>query len=503
MKVLTAGQCKTLDRYTIEHEPIEPIDLMERASAAIAREISLRWGSSHPLIVFAGPGNNGGDALAVARLLTQEGYRSQVYLFNVSGKLSPECLANVERLADNPNVQLTEVTSQFNFPLIRPEHILIDGLFGTGLNKPLNGGFAHVTQQMNASGVPIVSIDIPSGLMCEDNTYNCTSSIVRATLTLTLQAYKPAFLFAENQRYIGEVKRLDIGLMEEKAEYEGRCMRITELEDIRHILKPRNPFAHKGLMGHGLLVSGQYGMAGATILAARACLRSGAGKLTVQTPNRNGIILQTTVPEAIVQTDFADEYITQALDLRPYKAMAIGPGIGTEEDTADAFHEYLMQAQCPMIIDADALNLLGLYREWLQDIPAGSILTPHPKELEQLTGQCTNSYERMTKAMELAARFQLYVIVKGHNTLICMPSGEVVCNPTGNAGMATAGSGDVLTGILLGLLARGYTPEEATVAGVYLHGLAGDIAAGQMGMESLIASDIIQALPTAFKRIQK
>lgn len=502
MKVLTAGQCKALDRYTIEHEPIDSLDLMERASAAIAREISIRWDSSHPLIIFAGPGNNGGDALAVARLLGQEGYRSQVFLFNVTGKLSPDCLANKERLADCPNVNLTEVTSQFSFPLIHSENILIDGLFGTGLNKPLNGGFASVTQQINASGAPVVSIDIPSGLMCEDNTYNYMSHVVKASLTLTLQVLKPAFLFAENQRYLGEIKILDIGLIEKGLNPEDTYIHITEHEEIRRMILPRDPFAHKGMMGHGLLVSGQYGMAGAAILAARACLRSGAGKLTVHTPRLNLPILQAAVPEAIVHTDPDSEIITQATDLRPYRAIAIGPGLGTDEETADAFHEYLMQIQCPLILDADALNLLGLYREWIQDIPAGSILTPHPKELEQLTGQCTNGYERMEKAREMATLFQLYVIVKGRNTLICMPNGHIVCNPTGNAGMATAGSGDVLTGILLGLLTRGYTPEQAAQFGVYLHGLAGDIAAGHIGEESMMAGDIIDAIPLAFKNIQ-
>ncbi|MCM1108670.1 MAG: NAD(P)H-hydrate dehydratase [Clostridium sp.] len=501
MKVLTAGQCKALDRYTIEHEPILPIDLMERASMAITREICCRWDSSHPIILFAGPGNNGGDALAVARLLAQEGYRSQVFLFNVSGKLSPDCQTNMERLAGNPNVHLTEVTSQFCFPIVRPEHVIVDGLFGTGLNKPLNGGFAGVTQQINASGAPVVSIDIPSGLMCDDNTYNYMSYVVRATLTLTLQTLKPAFLFAENQRYLGEVKLLDIGLMENGLPPNESYIRITEPEDIHRILRPRDPFAHKGTMGHGLLVSGQYGMAGAAILATRACLRSGAGKVTVHTPRLNLTALQISVPEAIIHTDPDDEIVTRAMDLRPYRAVAIGPGIGTDEDTAEAFHNYLMQVQCPLVLDADALNLLGLYREWIQDVPEGSILTPHPKELEQLTGQCTNSYERMTKAADLASRLKLHIVVKGHNTLICMSDGSIFCNPTGNAGMATAGSGDVLTGVLLGLLTRGYTAQQAATLGVYLHGLAGDIAADRMGQESMTAGDIVNALPAAFRKL--
>lgn len=503
MKVLTAAQCKALDKFTIEHEPIASIDLMERASLALAREIMSRWSAPQRILFFAGPGNNGGDALAVARLLGQKGYAVQTYLFNTTGHLSDDCRTNLQRLKEYTTAGCTEITAQFHFPVIKTGDVIVDGLFGTGLSKPLNGGFAHVADLINQSGATVVSIDMPSGLMSEDNTYNSLNHIVRAHITLTLHTLKPALLFAENQRFTGEIKVLPIGLADEDPQAPETRMYVPERKEMHALLRPRPSFAHKGTMGHALLVSGSFGMAGASILSARACLRSGAGKLTIHLPRENNTVLQIAVPEAILAHDPDGEVITHAIDTRPYKAVAIGPGIGTDADTAEALHEYLLQNPGPMILDADALNLLGLYPEWIQDVPHDSILTPHPKELENLVGQCTCSYERMTKSSELAQRLGIYIIVKGHNSMICMPDGRITFNPTGNAGMATAGSGDVLTGILLGLLARGYRPDEAALLGTYLHGMAGDIAAGTTGMESLIAGDIIQALPSAFKQLQE
>lgn len=502
MKILTATQCKALDKFTIEHEPIASVDLMERASAALAEELMSRWKTPQRFLFFAGPGNNGGDALAVARIMSQNGYRVEAYLFNTTGRLSDECQTNLQRLQETPTAGCHEIKAQFSFPSVTPDDIIVDGLFGTGLSKPLNGGFAHIASLINQSGATVVSIDMPSGLMSEDNTYNSLNTIVRAHLTLTLHTLKPALLFAENTRFVGEVKVLPIGLADDAPDAPQATMFVPERNEIRAISRPRPPFAHKGTMGHALLVSGSYGMAGASILAARACLRSGAGKLTLHIPRSNNVILQVAVPEAILAHDPDGEVITRAVDTRPYKAIAIGPGIGTDTDTAEALQEYLLQNPGPIVLDADALNLFGLYPEWIQDIPRYSILTPHPKELENLVGQCTCSYERMTKSSELARRLHIYIIIKGRNSMICLPDGRIAFNPTGNAGMATAGSGDVLTGILLGLLARGYTPEETVLLGTYLHGLAGDIAADRLGMESLTAGDIVQTLPEAFKQLQ-
>ena len=503
MKIFTSAQIKELDKYTIEHEPIKSIDLMERAARAIARAITARWPSSVPVVVFAGPGNNGGDALAVARLLNEQNYQVQTFLFNITGHLSADCAENRQRLTDRKGRPLlTEVTQEFDPPKLEEGMLVVDGLFGSGLNKPLAGGFASLVKYINASNAEVVSIDVPSGLMTEDNTYNVRANIIKADVTLTLQQPKLAFLFAESQQFVGELQTLDIGLSEEGMEKIEAQYTMMDADSLRPLLRPRSAFAHKGTMGHALLVGGSYGMAGAAVLAAKACLRSGVGKLTVHTPRRNVAILQTAVPEAVLHLDHEETIFSEAMSTDDFQAIGIGPGLGTAESTAIAMIAQLRRASCPAVVDADALNILSSRHAWLMQLPKGVIITPHPKELDRLEGQCVDSFERLTKALQLAEKMQGYVVLKGHYTAICMPDGHVVFNTSGNAGMATAGSGDVLTGIITGLLARGYKQCEACMLGVYLHGLAGDLAAEELGEESLIASDIIAYLPQAFMRLK-
>jgi len=359
-----------------------------------------------------------------------------------------------------------------------------------------------LVKYINASPSKIVSIDTPSGLMAEDNTYNIKANIIRAYLTLTLQQPKLSFLFAENQQFIGQLRILDIRLSQEGIQKMDASYTIIEENDIRNSLLPRSPYAHKGQMGNALLIAGSYCMAGAAVLAAKACLRSGVGKLTVSSPKRNIPVLQQAVPEAVIKTGTEETIFAESIDTEEYNALGIGPGLGQSEQTAIALIAQLRRTQCPMIADADAINILANHRAWIQQLPKGIILTPHPKEFDRLEGHSADSYERLTKACNLAERLQGIVILKGHYTAICMADGHVMFNPTGNAGMATAGSGDVLTGIITGLLARGYQPKEACMVGVYLHGLAGDLAAAELGEESLLASDIIQYLPRAFKRLK-
>jgi NAD(P)H-hydrate epimerase len=476
---------------------------MERAARAITKAITEQWPNTVPVVVMAGPGNNGGDALAIARLLADRGYQVTVYLFNISGHLSPDCAANKRQLEENKHIeQFFEVTQEFDPPVLDEQTLVIDGLFGSGLNKPLAGGFASLVKYINASPSKIVSIDTPSGLMAEDNTYNIKANIIRAYLTLTLQQPKLSFLFAENQQFIGQLRILDIRLSQEGIQKMDASYTIIEENDIRNSLLPRSPYAHKGQMGNALLIAGSYCMAGAAVLAAKACLRSGVGKLTVSSPKRNIPVLQQAVPEAVIKTGTEETIFAESIDTEEYNALGIGPGLGQSEQTAIALIAQLRRTQCPMIADADAINILANHRAWIQQLPKGIILTPHPKEFDRLEGHSADSYERLTKACNLAERLQGIVILKGHYTAICMADGHVMFNPTGNAGMATAGSGDVLTGIITGLLARGYQPKEACMVGVYLHGLAGDLAAAELGEESLLASDIIQYLPRAFKRLK-
>lgn len=503
MKILSSPQLKELDKYTIVHEPIASIDLMERAAIALTNAIVRRWDKSFEIVVFAGPGNNGGDALAIARMLSKRGYHVEVFLFNTKGNLSEECQTNLNRLKTCGSVYFTEISTQFDPPTLTERHLVIDGLFGSGLNKPLSGGFASVVKYINSSKAQVVAIDIPSGLMGEDNTYNIRQHIVRADVTLSIQLPKLSFLFPENEDIVGEWELLDIGLKQTYIDAAPSAFSIIEESDVRQLIKPRKRFAHKGSFGHGLLIAGSYGMAGASILSAKACLRSGIGLLTVHAPIHNHDLLQTTVPEAIVQTDIHERYFAQPTDLSRYKAIAIGPGLGQEEDTALAMMEQIQGSSLPIILDADAINILSTHRNWLSRIPKRCILTPHLGELERLIGKCMDTYERLTKVKELATYLQSYIIVKGAWTAIVTPEGHYFFNPTGNPGMATAGSGDVLTGILLALVSQGYTQEEACLLGVYIHGMAGDIAAEEMTEISLTASDIINSLPAAWKKIRQ
>ena len=503
MKIFTSAQIRELDKYTIEHEPIKSIDLMERAAKALTQAITDVWNPQTPVIVFAGPGNNGGDALAVTRMLLDRGYEATAYLFNISRQLSEDCAINKKRLEEKKPKALIEVIQEFEPPQLDINTLVIDGLFGSGLNKPLAGGFASLVKYINASPSKVVSIDMPSGLMAEDNTYNVRANIIKADLTLTLQHQKLSFFFPENQIFIGQLKVLDIRLSQEGIRKTDSNYTLLDENDVRSRILPREPFAHKGKMGNALIIAGSYGMGGASVLATKACLRSGAGKVTAHTPKCNYLTMQISVPEAVIQFDREETTFSEAVDTEDFNAVGIGPGLGTSEQTAVAIISQLRRTQCPLVVDADAINILSTHRAWLQQLPKGIIMTPHPKEFDRLEGHCTDSYERLMKARDLAQSLQAFILLKGHFTSLCLPDGHVIFNSTGNAGMATAGSGDVLTGIITGLLARGYKQEDACLVGMYLHGLAGDIAARELGQESIIASDIIQYLPDAFKRLNE
>ena len=501
MKIFTGAQIKELDKFTIENEPVASIDLMERAAKAIVRALREEWDNRTPFVVFAGPGNNGGDALAVSRLLAEAGYNVKVYLFNVNDRLSADCATNKQRTIDCKRIKsFTEVLVDFDPPKLTPETVVIDGLFGSGLNKTLTGGFASLVKYINQSPCKVVSIDLPSGLMTEDNTHNVKAHIVRAHLTLTLQQKKLALLFEDNQQFIGRLRVLDIRLSQKYIEQTNTNFQILEESDVRERLLTRGDFVNKGLMGHALIVAGSYGMAGAAVLAGRACMRSGVGKLTVCTPRRNYDVMQISLPEAILSTGKEDYFFTEPLDTEHYDAVGMGPGMGQHEDTAIALISQIRRTQCPMVIDADALNILASHKAWMQQLPEQLILTPHVGEFDRLgNGGSEGDYDRLSKAIDLAQHLHAYILLKGHYSALCMPDGRVYFNPTGNAGMATAGSGDVLTGVITGLLARGYDRENACIVGMYLHGLAGDLAAKQLGQESLMAGDIIAHLPQAFE----
>lgn len=504
MKILTKSQLHDLDSYTIEHEPVASIDLMERAAQKLAAAIKQIWPEHKRIAVFAGSGNNGGDALAVARLLSADGYPIEAYLFNIHNHLSDECAKNRQRYIEHKGENtFKEITLNFDPPKLGHDTLVVDGLFGIGTDKPLSGGFASLVKYINQSKSTVVSIDMPSGLMCDDNTYNIRANIVRADYTLTIGRPKLSMYFADSQPYIGHLQVLDIGLSKTYEATVDTPYTTVDEPDIRQMMLHRTDFVHKGDMGSALIVAGSYGMAGAAVLSTAACLRAGAGKAMVHSPRRNHIILQTSVPEALMHSDKDEFVVSETIDSADFDAMAIGPGLGTNENTAVAIIGQIKRTQCPMVVDADAINVIGNHRAWMQQLPKDIILTPHPKEFDRLSGNSSAcDFERLSKAIAMAEHYGVFVMLKGHFTALCQPDGRVVFNTTGNSGMATAGSGDVLTGIITGLLARGYHPREAAIVGMYLHGLAGDFAAKQYGKEAMIARDIIENLPKAFQSLQ-
>ena len=502
IKIFSTDKVRELDKYTIQNEPISSIDLVERAANAFTSEFCRRYSKQNRIIVFAGQGNNGADALAISRLLIDVGYRVETYLFNRYMQLSNECELNKQRLLSMENIEFTEVIYDFEPPILEKQDIIIDGLFGSGLNRPLTGGFAAMVKYINQSESTIVSIDIPSGLFGEDNKKNDPEAIIRADLTLSFGFPKLSFLLPENAEYVGEWKVLDILLHPEAiANTATSYFQVTE-NDIASVFHPRNRFSHKGTFGHALLIAGSRGKIGAAILAAQACLKSGTGLLTIHVPQRGEQILQTAFPEAMVDLDPNQDHFSHVSDIRPFSAIGIGPGLGKHADSAKALEHLLQTTEEPVVLDADALNLIAANKNILKHVPARSILTPHPKEFDRIAGESNNSYERLLKAKDFAVNHQVCVVLKGAYTATCTTSGNVYFNSSGNPGMATAGSGDVLTGIILGLLAQGMEPETAAVVGVFLHGTAGDLAAVYQSEESMIASDIINMLGKAFKQIK-
>jgi len=500
MKFFTTDQIRLLDQYTIEHEPIASIDLMERAADALYWEFIGNFPYQQPVCIFAGPGNNGGDALALARILLKSGFEVSVQLV-YTDKLSTDCETNRKRLLEAFPDAITELQNKFISPQIADEAIIIDGLFGSGLSRPLTGNFAQAVEWINKSENTVVSIDIPSGLQGEENP-DLSVSIVKADYTFSLQFPKLAFFFAENEKFTGKWEVVDIGILPEAIHKNSSNLFYLEQKDIISILKKRSGFSHKGTFGHALIVAGSKGMAGASVLSSKAAMRAGAGLVTVHGPECNRIIVQSSNPEVIFQSDINTDFISEVQNSDKFNAIAVGPGIGTSIETTEMLRNILTKLKKSCILDADALNIISQNMELLELIPENSILTPHPKEFERIFGESTTSYDRMIKAQEAALRYKIFIILKGAYTLIVTPEGRFYFNSTGNSGMATAGSGDVLTGILVGMLAQGYSTDEAAKLGVFIHGRAGDLALENESKESLISGDIIDYLGKAFKSLK-
>ena len=495
MKIFSAAQIKAWDTCTIYQESIKSIELMERAADAVFQWIIQHYEVSSSFIIFCGRGNNGGDGIALARLLHEQNYQVAVYVAGLSrGSVDFEKnLCRFKEISSN----LEFINSEDAFPSLK-NSIIIDALFGTGLNKKPAGIYPLLINYINKEAKEIISIDVPSGMYIDKSSTG--NEIIKSNFTLTFQNEKLAFLMPENSAYTEQIKLLDIKLSSDFEKKEKVSYELIDQSFIKKLLKPRKSFSHKGNFGHACLVAGSYGMMGAAVLCAGSCVRSGVGKLTCFIPKCGYEILQISVPEAMCKT-FGKKHLQEIPSELNFDVLGIGSGIGNLASHEKLLKRIFNNFPKPVVIDADALNVISSHPSLLKKIPAGSILTPHPKEFERLFGKTSSDFSTIELALKKSAEFNIYIVLKGHHTFIATPKGNGYFNSTGNAGMATGGSGDVLTGIITGLLAQKYNSLQACLAGVYLHGLSGDLAAAKLSQEAMKAGDIIDFLPAAFMEI--
>jgi len=491
MKILSTSQIRDLDAYTIQNESISSLDLMERAARAFVCWLCARYDNRQKIVIFCGKGNNGGDGLAIGRLLSGKGYQVRVYVVHYTQKSTEDFQSNLNQLGDFLPIQAIRHTD--DIPNLPADDLLIDALLGSGLSRPASGLLEAVIRALNASAAEVISVDIASGLYM-DKVNEADDAIVKPDHTVSFQLPKLAFMMPHNASFVGNWHLVDIGLSKSFIEHIETPYHFTDPFVAKQLIRAREKFSHKGTFGHALLLAGSYGKMGAAQLSGGACLRSGVGLLTMHVARCGYTIMQLALPEAMVSVDIHDQLITTLPKLDSFTAIGVGPGLGKEPQTLKALEDLLETAKVPMIWDADALNLLSENPNLLQKLPNNTIITPHPKEFERLAGKSTDDYDRLELARGFAKTYSLIVCLKGAHTAVVFPDGNVHFNGTGNAGMATGGSGDVLTGILTSLLAQNYFPQDAARLGVYQHGRAGDRAAEARTMVSMIASDIVENL---------
>lgn len=508
MKILSAEQIKRGDAYTIMQEPVSSLHLMERAGARCAVSVVEQFGYHKHLLMFCGPGNNGGDGLVMARLLAPYFSMVKVFCFGNPEKRSFDFISNFGRLSEvniEPHyISEDDSLDEIIAALSLPNTLIGDALFGTGLSKPINDNyFSTLIQHINQSGQTIFSVDIPSGLFADNNGhFEKNPTIVQAHKTFTFEQPKLSFLFAENSAFTGDVEIIPIGIDADFKEQAETTEFLITKSGVSELKRNAHTFSHKGTFGHALLVGGSKGKAGSIALSAKACMASGVGLTTVLVTEKVLPTIQSYVPEAMCISSGENNYIAQIPALpKSLTALGIGPGLGTEKDTANVLKRLLAEINVPLVLDADALNILSENKTWISFLPTNTILTPHPKEFDRFTSEHKTGFERWKSQVAFSKKYSVYVVLKGAYTSITTPLGKTFFNTTGNPGMSTGGTGDVLTGILTALLAQGYPAIDACLLGVYIHGLAGDLAYKQKGREALIASDIIEELGNAFKKI--
>lgn len=503
LKILPIEQIRELDAFTILNEPVKSIDLMERAAFECYSWINEKVHDISSFKIVCGMGNNGGDGLAIARMLHKDGHNVEVLYIRHTSEASQDNKINFKKVAEIEGLVVTEIFEEDSEIEFQEEEIIIDAILGSGLNKQVSGLIAEIIKQINESRGFVISIDIPSGLFADKPLPDAkTTPIVNADYTLTFQMPKLAFFIPENDKYVGKWEILPIGLDEGFIKSSRSNYFVTIDEDCRFIYKPRKRFSHKGSFGHALLIAGSLGKIGASILAAKSCLKAGAGLTTAHIPICGMEPMHISVPEVMVDIDDSETHISSLPELDRYNAIAIGPGLGLHEESVNALKLLIQEAKKPLILDADALNILSENKTWLSFLPPDSILTPHPKEFERLTSPVANHFNRLDILRAFAIRYKINVILKGAYSAIALSDGNIYFNPTGNPGMATGGTGDVLTGILLGLKASGYSARETCILGTWLHGKAADLAVKKTSEPSLVASDIIKYLGKAFLKLQ-
>ena len=506
MKLFNTNQIREIDQYTIDHEPISSVDLMERAAnrwvaAFLKHEIPV--GSR--IAVLCGPGNNGGDGLVIARMLSQKGYSIHVFRIGCSKNVSADHEINLKRLKklEKP-ITIMNVDDPGDGGLIstiNESNVIVDAIFGSGLNRPIIGELSALVKEMNALKKLVYTVDVPSGMFADSST---TGTVLNCHHCITFQFPKLSLLLPENNIYLNSWECIDIDLHPSIIDSLETKYFYTDEEIVKHTIKRKAKFSHKGSNGHGLLIAGSYDKMGAAILSARSCLKSGCGLLDVHSVKKGYDLLLQAVPEAMVSVDLNENYVTEIpKDLGKYSAIGIGPGLDQKEETVNAIDDFINNLNLLSIWDADAINILAKNKAWLKRLPTNTILTPHPGEFRRLVGEWKNDFEKLDLLRTLSTSHDLIVVLKGAHTVVALPDGTFHFNSTGNPGMATAGSGDVLTGVILSLLCQGYRAEEAVLLGVYLHGLSGDLSLEKESHESLIASDIIKYLGKAFKSLKK
>lgn len=499
MKVFTAEQIRSWDLFTISQEPVSSVQLMERASMAVAHWISEHCKNHKKLAVFCGSGNNGGDGLAVARILYMKGFDVDVFVEDPKGKFSEDASVNLKRLHDISGISVSKF-DQFEYYNFDDRTIIIDALFGTGLSRPLEGGSRILVERLNAEKNIKISIDVPSGLS-PDEIPGHDSVILKADYTLSFQCWKRSFLHPETGKYTGKVKILDIGLSKVYSDAAETEYFVTDDSLVESIFKSRSEFSHKGNYGKAVIAGGSYGKIGAAVLATKSALKSGAGLIFTLAPECGCQILQTSCPEAMFIKG-GKEFITN-FELEKDFTCGIGPGLGTHTETGKSLLGFLKNYTRPLILDADALNIISKDPGNPDLIPEGSVITPHPKEFERLFGSTEDSFKRLELAKKKAKELNIYIVLKDHHTQVITPQGNVFYNITGNSGLAKGGSGDILTGILTSLLAQGYSQEQTCILGVWLHGKAADSAAEKYSKEAMLPGNVIDEFGSVFEELNR